>query len=314
VAKLSLNRTLGEFLVPEWAFAMGNPALGGKKESRDVSANSNSAGLLERGNLTSIGVRHGTTRDARRRTVTLVIPARNEARNLPWVLERIPDCVDEVILVDGFSTDATQDMADFCRPTIRHVSQKRRGKGAGLLAGFEAAQGDYVLMIDADGSMDPEEIPRYIWYLDHGFDFVKGSRFVAGGGSLDITHMRRLGNWALMMIAKIRFGTQLTDLCYGYCGFHRRWLPALGLSASGFEIETEMTLQAITAGLRIGEVPSLEMPRRSGRSNLRTFRDGWRVLRTILGTPRIRPMMVGPSRPESPTFASADSLPDTKAG
>jgi glycosyltransferase involved in cell wall biosynthesis len=245
--------------------------------------------------------------------VSLVIPAKNEARNLPWVLERIPDCVDEVILVDGFSTDATVAMAEFCRPNIRHVNQKRRGKGAGLLAGFEQARGDYVLMIDADGSMDPEEIPRYIWYLDHGFDFVKGSRFVAGGGSLDITPLRRLGNWGLMMIAKVRFGTQLTDLCYGYCGFHRRWLPSLGLSASGFEIETEMTLNALTAGLRIAEVPSLETPRRSGHSNLRTFRDGWRVLRTILRTPRSRPSVVEPSLPKNLGPALAPELPDTQA-
>jgi glycosyltransferase involved in cell wall biosynthesis len=213
-----------------------------------------------------------------------------------------------VILVDGFSTDATVAMAEFCRPTIRRVNQKRRGKGAGLVAGFEAAKGDYVLMIDADGSMDPEEIPRYIWYLDHGFDFVKGSRFVAGGGSLDITPLRRLGNWGLMLIAKSRFGAELTDLCYGYCGFHRRWLPSLALSASGFEIETEMTLHAITAGLRIAEVPSLEAPRRSGQSNLRTFRDGWRVLRTILRTPPRRPSIVEPGRPQSPSAAAMHAL------
>jgi glycosyltransferase involved in cell wall biosynthesis len=228
-------------------------------------------------------------------------------------LERIPDCVDEVILVDGYSTDATVAMAEFCCPTIRHVNQKRRGKGAGLLAGFEAAKGDYVLMIDADGSMDPAEIPRYIWYLDHGFDFVKGSRFVAGGGSLDITPLRRLGNWGLMLIAKIRFGAELTDLCYGYCGFRRRWLPSLALSASGFEIETEMTLQALTAGLRIAEVPSLEAPRRSGKSNLRTFRDGWRVLRTILRTPPRRPSIVEPSRLQSPRSAPTHGLSDGRA-
>ena len=273
-----------------------------------MPSNTHNGSLLERGHLTSVGVRQWPARDVQRRTVSLVIPARNEARNLPWVLERIPDCVDEVILVDGFSTDATVAMAEFCRPTIRRVNQKRRGKGAGLLAGFEAAKGDYVLMIDADGSMDPEEIPRYIWYLDHGFDFVKGSRFVAGGGSLDITPLRRLGNWGLMLIAKSRFGAELTDLCYGYCGFHRRWLPSLALSASGFEIETEMTLHAITAGLRIAEVPSLEAPRRSGQSNLRTFRDGWRVLRTILRTPPRRPSIVEPGRPQSPSAAAMHAL------
>ena len=240
---------------------------------------------------------------APRPTVSLIIPARNEAQNLPWVLERIPDCVDEVILVDGFSTDATVAMAEFCRPSIRSVGQKRGGKGAALVAGFEAAVSDYVLMIDADGSMDPAEIPRYIWFLDNGFDFVKGSRFVAGGTSLDITPLRRLGNWGLMQLARMRFGTNMTDLCYGFCGFHRRWLPSLGLQGSGFEIETEMTLQAVTAGLRIAEVPSIESPRRSGRSNLRTFRDGWRVLRTILRTSPRRESVMGPCGPEAASSA-----------
>lgn len=267
-----------------------------------VSSNSHNVSVLDRtqrrlGDMVAFEDRNGS--GARRPTVSLIIPARNEAQNLPWVLERIPDGVDEVILVDGFSTDATLAMAEFCRPTIRVVTQKRAGKGAALLAGFEAAESDYVVMIDADGSMDPAEIPRFIWFLDHGFDFVKGSRFVAGGTSLDITRLRRLGNWGLMQLARMKFGTQLTDLCYGFCAFHRRWLPSLGLQGSGFEIETEMTLQAVTAGLRIAEVPSIESPRRSGQSNLRTFRDGWRVLRTIMSTAPQRQSVIGPYRPES---------------
>lgn len=231
----------------------------------------------------------------RRRTpsVSLVIPARNEAHNLGWVLERIPAGIDEVILVDGFSTDATLAMAKFCRPSIRSVTQDRPGKGAALQAGFAAARGDIIVMIDADGSMDPQEIPHYIWCLEHGFDFVKGSRFVAGGGSLDITPLRRAGNHALIMLVNQRFHAHLTDLCYGFCAFHRWWLPSLDLSRPGFEVETEMTLHALTAGLRVAEVPSVELPRRSGQSSLRTFRDGWRVLKTILSTPPERAVALG---------------------
>ncbi len=233
-------------------------------------------------------------------TVSLIIPARNEAANLGWVLERIHDDVSEVILVDGFSTDATRRMAEFCRPDIRSVSQELPGKGAGLQAGFAAASGDIIVMIDADGSMDPREIPRYIWYLEHGFDFVKGSRFLAGGGSLDITALRSFGNRALMGIVNARFHAHLTDLCYGFIAFHRWWLPSLDLSGSGFEIETEMVLHALTAGLRVAEVPSIELPRRNGRSSLRTFRDGWRVLNTILRTPPQRPVPVESQTPGRP--------------
>jgi hypothetical protein len=78
------------------------------------------------------------------------------------------------------------------------------------------------------------------------------------------------------------YEADLTDLCYGFCAFHRRYLELLQLSATGFEIEAEMTVRAMQAGLRIAEVPSLEMPRRSGKSNLRAIRDGTRVLRTVL--------------------------------
>lgn len=240
----------------------------------------------------------------RRKTVSLVIPARNEARNLAWVLERVPDRVDEVILVDGSSTDATLAMARFCRPGIRSVRQDGPGKGAALRAGFAAASCDIIVMIDADGSMDPEEIPHFIWYLEHGYDFVKGSRFLAGGGSLDITALRRTGNMALLALVNSRYGANLTDLCYGFCAFHRWWLPSLDLSADGFEIETEMTIQALTAGLRVTEVPSLELPRRNGKSGLHTFRDGWRVLRTIVQTPR--------QRTEAPRFVGFKGAPPSR--
>lgn len=222
------------------------------------------------------------------RRVSLVVPARNEARNLGAVLESIPDCVDEVLLVDGDSTDATIAMALHARPDIRVVGQDTPGKGSALRAGFLAATGDVIVMMDADGSMSPSEIPHYVWYLENGFDFVKGSRFASGGGSTDITRLRRLGNRGLLAVVNALYGAQLTDLCYGFCAFNRYWLDSLDLEATGFEIETEMTIHALRVGLRIAEVPSFEQPRRNGRSGLRTFRDGWRVLDTVLQDRRTR--------------------------
>lgn len=217
-----------------------------------------------------------------RATVSLVVPARNEARNIPWVFEQIPDCVDEVILVDGDSTDATVHMARHCLPTVRHVRQSGPGKGNALRSGFLAATGEYIVMIDADGSMLPGEIPHYLHFLDNGYDFVKGSRFIAGGGSLDITRFRRLGNHALLAAMNRLYHTSLTDLCYGFCAFRRSFLDDLDLHSTGFEIETEMVAHALCSGLRIAEVPSLELPRRSGRSNLHAISDGRRVLHTLL--------------------------------
>ncbi|KAF0960133.1 glycosyltransferase family 2 protein [Rhodococcus sp. T7] len=217
-------------------------------------------------------------------SVSLVIPVRNEARNIAWVLEQIPDNVTEIILVDGHSTDATLTTARSYRPDIRVVRQEGTGKGNALRAGFLAAQGDVIVMMDADGSMAPQEISHYLHFLTNGYDFVKGSRFVVGGGSLDITRIRSLGNWFLLGVFNSLYSTHLTDLCYGFCAFHRRYLDHLKLSATGFEIEAEMTACAMQAGLRIAEVPSLEMPRRSGKSNLHAIRDGIRVLRTVLIT------------------------------
>jgi glycosyltransferase involved in cell wall biosynthesis len=226
-------------------------------------------------------------------TTSLVIPARNEARNITWVLEQIPECVDEVLLVDGQSSDATLLMASRCMPRIRVVAQEGPGKGSALRTGFKHATGETIVMMDADGSMSPREIPRFLHFLDDGYDYVKGSRFVAGGGSLDITPLRRLGNLALLLSVKALYQTTITDLCYGFCAFRRCFLDHLDLRSEGFEIETEMTLHALRAGLRIAEVPSLELPRRSGQSNLRTFRDGARVLRTVLSERKPAPQFDG---------------------
>jgi len=219
---------------------------------------------------------------ATRHTVSLVVPAQNEARNIPWVFEQIPRCVDEVILVDGSSRDATVAMARECLPTVRNVQQSGPGKGNALRTGFAAATGEYIVMMDADGSMWPGEIPHYLHFLDNGYDFVKGSRCIAGGGSLDLTRIRSLGNHVLLAVVNRLYHAMLTDLCYGFCAFRRSFLDELDLRSTGFEIEAEMIAHALRSGLRIAEVPSLELPRRSGRSHLHAVSDGRRVLRTLL--------------------------------
>ncbi|HEV3225413.1 MAG TPA: glycosyltransferase family 2 protein [Acidimicrobiales bacterium] len=215
-------------------------------------------------------------------SISVVIPTLNEAQNLPWVLSKVPRFVDEVVLVDGRSTDGTVDVARQHYPEIVVVDEQRHGKGAALRAGFAAATGDVVIIIDADGSMDPNEIQRFVALVRAGFDVVKGSRFMAGGGSSDITRFRRLGNQALLRLVNGLYGAQFTDLCYGFIAMRRDCIPKLGLASDGFEIETEITVRAARAGLNVCEVPSFESPRRSGTSNLRSVRDGCRVLRTLL--------------------------------
>ena len=137
-------------------------------------------------------------------------------------------------------------------------------------------------MLDADGSTDPNEIPRFIAALLQGNDFAKGSRFIAAGGSHDITPLRSLGNYALSQLVNILFGTRYSDLCYGYNAFGKHCLDRIHIDCDGFEIETQINIRMHKAGLNIVEVPSVERPRLFGQSNLRTFRDGWRVLKMIV--------------------------------
>jgi len=230
--------------------------------------------------------------------VSVVIPTLNEERNVAWVLERLPGIVDEVILVDGRSTDATIEVARAARPDIRVVLEMTPGKGAALRAGFAAARGDYVVMIDADGSMDPAEIIRFVDALRGGCEFVKGSRFAHGGGTADISPVRRLGNDALRRAVNLLYRTEFTDLCYGFIGFQRARLEALRLDAQGFEIETEMIARAVVASLKIAEVPSFEAERRHGESNLHAWRDGRRALATLLRERFILPEAHLAERPE----------------
>jgi glycosyltransferase involved in cell wall biosynthesis len=202
--------------------------------------------------------------------------------------------IDEVILVDGGSVDDTVAVAARLRPDIRIVSQTRRGKGNALACGFAAATGDIIVMIDADGSTDPREIPLFLAALRAGADFAKGSRFAASGGSADITPTRRLGNRALSALVNLLYRTRYSDLCYGYNAFWAHCRPVFDLDSTspapagngrrwgdGFEIETLLNLRAARAGLRVVEVPSFEHERIHGSSNLNALTDGLRVLYTI---------------------------------
>lgn len=234
--------------------------------------------------------------------VSVIVPTRNEARNLEVVLPAIAavqPAVHEIIVVDGGSVDGTIETARRVLPSAKIVLQTRRGKGNAMACGFAAATGDIMVMFDADGSADPAEIPAFVAALVAGADFAKGSRFALGGGSDDITLLRRSGNAGLNGIANALFGTSYSDLCYGFNAFWSDILPVLELPdvamvapadgmlwGDGFEIETVLNCRIAAAGLRITEVPSVERQRMFGETNLRTFADGARVLRTLLAEHR----------------------------
>jgi glycosyltransferase involved in cell wall biosynthesis len=212
--------------------------------------------------------------------VSVVVPTRNVAQNLPHVLPRIPSWVNEVILVDGHSTDNTIEVARGLIPNIQVIMQTGQGKGNALRAGFAAASGDIIVMINADGSTDPEEMGMFVRYLRSGADFVKGSRFLQGAGTSDMTGLQMWSN---------------SDVCYGYNAFWRDVLPVLRLDTNGFEIEALMNIRALRAHLKVLEIHSFEAIRIDRQRNVPTFADGWRVLKTILrerlrGQPRLLPV------------------------
>ncbi len=240
--------------------------------------------------------------------VSVVIPARNEAKNLRHVLPYIPSLVNEIILVDGQSVDDTIGVAQRLFPSIRVIQQTGKGKGDALRQGFAACTGDIVVMLDADGSADPAEIPRFVEALVTGCDFAKGSRFVEGGGSHDITLLRRAGNYLLGALVNRLFWTQFSDLCYGYNAFWKHCLDDISIDCDGFEVETLLNLRMHKAHFKIVEVPSFEYSRVHGESNLRTFRDGWRVLKMIMQE-RLQPVV-----PPQPIRASVVGYSSGKKG
>ena len=131
-----------------------------------------------------------------------------------------------------------------------------------------------------------------------------------GGGSADITALRKMGNWGLTTLVKLMYGGNFSDLAYGYAAFWRHIVPGLELDGDGFEIETMMNVRALRSGIRVAEVPSFEAERIYGESNLNTFRDGWRVLKTIMRE-WVRPQKyIGPRQP---TVQRLDGQPQPAA-
>lgn len=211
--------------------------------------------------------------------ISIVIPTLNEGKNIRNVLKDIPKSVDEVIVVDGHSSDNTVDIA---KKFGAKVIYDDVGKGSALRKGMEAAKGDIVITMDADCSHKSSEIGLLTEGIKAGFDICMGSRFIQGGGTEDMPWFRKLGNKFFIFLVNLIWDMHYSDLCYGYRSFRKSCIKKLGLKENGFGIETEIAIKAAKKKLRVLEVPSYEKGRASGEGKLRTFSDGWLILRTIL--------------------------------
>jgi len=215
--------------------------------------------------------------------ITLLIPTLNEGENLPRVMSNVPPIVSELLIVDGHSKDNTVKVAKELCPQVRIIYQKGKGKGDAIRFGIQEATGDIIVILDADASMDPGEIPGFITALVNGYDFVKGSRFLDGGGTLDMPLYRRLADRAFVFLENLLYRTKYTDSSYGYKAFWAKPFKDIQLRSNGFEIEAEIDIKAKKAGLMVTEVPCHEEKRFRGEAKLHSLRDGWRILITIFG-------------------------------
>ena len=212
--------------------------------------------------------------------ISVVICTLNEEGNLPRVLPKIPDWVDEIILVDGHSTDNTVAVAKNILPTIRILYQPGRGKDDAMKHGFRNATGDIIVTLDADGSTDPEQIPEFVHPLLNGHDFVKGSRFLKVDPNMSLH--RKLGNRMLVALTNLLYGTKYTDVCCGYNAFWKKCLSNIELSGGRFDYEPVLHVKIMRAGLRVAEVQCGDRGRISGNSKLPMLTQGLKAAIAIL--------------------------------
>lgn len=214
-----------------------------------------------------------------REKISTVIPTLNEEKNLPKLLKELSKHADEIIVVDGYSKDKTVKIA---KKFGSKVIFDDKGKGSALRKGMEEASGDIIVSMDADLSHRCDEINLLIEAIRTGFDISMGSRFIQGGGTEDMPWYRKIGNKFFVLLVNSIWNTNYSDLCYGYRAFRKDCIKKLDLKSNGFGIETEISIKAAKKKLKVIEIPSYEKSRKGGIGKLRTFRDGFSIMKTIV--------------------------------
>jgi len=214
-------------------------------------------------------------------SITALICTLNEEENLPHVLPKLPKWVDEVLIVDGHSTDGTVEAIRQLRADAKVLTQPGRGKGDALKYGIEQVNGDIVVTLDADGTTDPADMPRFVEHLLRGYEFVKGSRFAL---SLPVGKPRHriFGNWVIVTTYNILYRTNYTDLCSGYNAFWKQAIARVDLSGWTDQEEPLLNARVRKAGLKVIEVGHHDKGRTGGETKQPSWRQGSGAIRTVI--------------------------------
>ncbi len=208
--------------------------------------------------------------------ITAVIPTLNEEGNIRKVLNSVSKYVDEIIVTDGYSKDNTVRVAKEFGAKILYDNI---GKGSALRKGINTANGDVIVLFDCDLSHRASEIGKAIKLINDGYEICMPSRTI--GHSDDLTKFRKFLNMLLANFVNFVWGSNYTDVCYGFRVAKKSALKKLDLSSNGFEIETEISIKAAKKRLKTKEIPTYEKKRKYGESKFNLFFDGLRIIRRV---------------------------------
>lgn len=214
-------------------------------------------------------------------SVSVIIPSLNEAGCIKEVIHSIPrDLVDEILVVDGHSTDGTPEIVRSLGHRV--VMQEGKGFGCALMTGMKEAKGDIVAIMDGDGSYEVKDLPKLISMVQNGNDFAFGSRYAKESGSEDDTFIRYIGNKIFTFLLRALHGVRLSDALFLYVVAKKKAVLDLNLVEPGFEYCVELPIKAHKAGFKYGEIPSFERAREAGHSKVHAVKDGLRILRVMV--------------------------------
>lgn len=209
--------------------------------------------------------------------VSVIIPARNESGGIKQIIEQVKPYADEVIVIDGHSKDNTKEIAIQCGAKV--MMDNNKGKGDAYRVGINTAKGDIIVFIDADGSHEPNDIPKLAEPIVQGkADLVIGSRMLGGSDEFHgntSNYIRMVGGGLITLIINLLFKTSLTDCLNGFRVIKKDVALTLNLKANQFDIEHEMIMKCLKRGYKVCEVPSHEYERKWGKSKLPTFRKAY---------------------------------------